>query len=365
MRTFLDSLRPWRQNYDWIAIVYVLVSGVYPLLNPSCFEQVAQPGPFHAPWPHLGWHALLAAVLYVVPPLLRRRPQWPLRLLGVIYLPLSMPLFYAELRFLGVVFFPYGQSFDPHLIALEQWAFGFQPSLEWSRAWRWPWLLELMQFAYFSYYLFSAIALLLIWTTGKRTSDRNWALTAGLTRDLTAVMLSCYVWFVFFPVWGPKYFDYLGVAGTIASEGLHGWFFTDIMQWLNSNAALHGAAFPSSHVAGSLVSWWWVWKVAPKHRWWLTALWTLLGLSIVYCRYHYVVDLAAGIVWGTLVMWVAHRFLRLPAAGLRQPPLREQAPALQPVVLPMLQSEPGAEQADEQTVAADACRARSANAHTP
>lgn len=338
MTVFFASLRTWRQSYDWLAIIYILVTGVLPLFNPDCFQQVAKPGPLHAPWPHLAWHAVLAAAVFILPPLLRRQQRWPLRLLGVIYLPLILPVFYAELEFLGVLFFPYGQSFDPQLIALEGRIFGFQPSLQWSRVWPWPWLLELMQFAYFSYYFFGFIALLLVWTTGKRTAARNWALSAVLTRDLTAVMLSCYVWFIVFPVWGPKYFDFLGIAGPVASEGLQGGFFNRIMIWLHANGALHGAAFPSSHVAGSLVSWWWGWRLAPRHRWWLTTLWGLLGLSIVYCRYHYVIDLVAGIAWGALVLSLAHCFLPQPAVGLqRQPPSSRRAEihALPPLDQPL------------------------------
>jgi len=369
MIVFLRSLRPWRQSYDWFGIAYALISGLLPLLNPACFQQVSQPNVLHAPLPHLAFHLFLAAFIFVAPPLLRSRPQWPLRLLGVIYLPMLMPLFYTELEFLGVLFFPYGQSFDPQLIAFEQWIFGFQPSLEWSRAWPWPWLLELMQFAYFSYYFFGLITLILIWTAVKATRDRKWALSAALTRDLSVVMLSCYVWFIAFPVWGPKYFDYLGIAGPIASEGLRGWVFDRVMIWMHANGALHGAAFPSSHVAGSLACWWWGWKLAPRHRVWYTMLWGMLGLSIVYCRYHYVVDLVAGIAWGALVLWLTHRFLPMPADGLRRDPLPVQTvplPAPTPVpqagVLPLPNptSAAAAEQAQEKAPAS--WRAQAANA---
>jgi len=318
MNRFLASLSPWRQGYDWLGIVYSLVTGVLPLLHPACFAAVAEPGPWHAVWPHLFLHLLLAAFMFVVPPWLRSRRLFIARLLGVIYLPLLFALFYGELEFLGVVFRNYGDSFDPLLIDLERRLFGGQPSLAWSRAWPWPWLFEVMEFAYFSYYFFAIVALVLIWRTGAREPGRNWALSAALIRDLTAVMLSCYLWYMLFPVWGPKYFEYLGVAGSVASEGLRGWFFADIMHWIHTNGALHGAAFPSSHVAGSMVSWWWGWKVAPRHRWWLTTLWVMLGLSIVYCRYHYVVDLIGGIAWGAFVMGLAGRFMAMPADGLRR-----------------------------------------------
>ncbi len=317
MARLLAALKPYRQGMDWIGVIYALVSGFYPLLNPSCFDVVAAPGPFHAPLPHLLLHLTIAAVIYLLPPLLRRSPNRILRLLSLIYIPMLFPLFYAELEFLGVVFRDYGHSFDPWLIDLEQRIFGLQPSLEWSRAWPWPWLLELMEFGYFSYYGFSVIALLLIWLTGARTSDRNWALSAAMIRDLAAVMLTCYAWYTVFPVWGPKYFDFLGIAGSVESEGLHGWIFTDTMRWIHAHGALQGAAFPSSHVAGSMVSWWWGWKVAPRHRGWFTALWVLLDLSIVYCRYHYVLDLVGGVLWGTFVLALTNRYMTMPSDGLR------------------------------------------------
>lgn len=320
MSEALAKLRPWRQGADWIAVVYVLTTGLYPLLNPACFEILEDPGPLRTPLVHLAWHLVLAAVILTVPPLLRRQERWPVRLLGVIAVPLMFPIFYAEIEFLGVVFRDFGHSFDPWLIALEERLFGMQPSLEWSRQLSWPWLYELMEFAYFTYYVFGLFTLALIWRTGQRTAPRNWALTAAMVRDLVAVMLTCYTWFVFFPVWGPKYFDYLGIAGPIPGEGLEGWLFHDIMVTIHAQGALQGAAFPSSHVAGSMVFWWWGWKVAPRHRWWLTTLWVLLCLSIVYGRYHYVVDLFAGVAWGALVMALTSRLMAMPADGLRARP---------------------------------------------
>ena len=316
MTSFLASLRPWRLGYDWIALVYSLLSGLYPLINPACFDVVAEPGPLHAPLPHLLVHLGLSAAIYLLPPLLRRRKSWPPRLVSLVAIPLLFPLFYAELEFLGVVFRDYGDSFDPLLIEIEQRVFGFQPSLVWSRAWPWPWLLELMEFGYFSYYFFAVIGLVMIWRTEVRDTAENWAMSMAMVRDLVAVMLTCYTWYTFFPVWGPKYFDYLGLAGSVESEGLHGWIFTDLMRHIHANGALHGAAFPSSHVAGSMVSWWWGWQAAPRQRWWFTTLWVVLGLSIVYCRYHSVVDLVAGVAWGVLVMGLTRRFMGLPDASV-------------------------------------------------
>ncbi|MBD3222207.1 phosphatase PAP2 family protein [bacterium] len=325
MTSFLRDLEPWRRPYDWYGIVYALTSAWYPWLNPACFEVLADPGPLQNPPGHTLLHLFLAAVFWLLPPIVRRRGGAAGRVVGLVYMPLLFGTFYAQIEYLGVIFRDYGDPFDPVLIDLEAAIFGMQPSLEWSRAWPWPWLLELMQFAYFSYYFFPLIGLLVIWLASGADRPTRWRWSEAYIRDLTAVMLTCYAWYVFVPVWGPKYFDYLGVAGTIASEGLHGLIFTDVMHWIHAQGALHGAAFPSSHVAGSMVAWWWGWKTAPRHRAWLTVLWGLLCLSIVYCRYHYVVDLVAGVAWGALIMALTARLVS-PSSSATDAPRPADAP---------------------------------------
>jgi len=317
MRHLLASLAPFRRSADRWVVVYLLATAVYPLLNPSIFDQIADAGPWQAPLPHLALHLLLAAAMWVGLPWLRCRTWPPARLLGEVAIPMMFPFFYSELRFLQLVFFNLDASFDPWFIELERTLFGGQPSITWSQHAPWLWLRELLEFAYFSYYLFAATALLLIWRAARIETAARWRHTAGLARDFTAVMLTCYTWYVFLPVWGPKYFAKINVVGSV---DIGGWLFTDLMRYIHSVGALQGAAFPSSHVAGSMVSWWWIWKLFPRHRWWSTTLWALLCASIVYCRYHYLVDLIGGVLWGGFVIWLCSRRGEerdLPAA--RQP----------------------------------------------
>ncbi len=87
-----------------------------------------------------------------------------------------------------------------------------------------------------------------------------------------------------------------------------GWIFTDIMHRIHASGAILGAAFPSSHVAGSMMGWWHVWVWYPRWRLPATVLWVLLCLATVYCRYHYVVDAVGGLMLGTMVLLVGHHF---------------------------------------------------------
>jgi membrane-associated phospholipid phosphatase len=261
---------------------------------------VLKPSVVPDPWALISLHAGLALVIWFIPPMLRGSRFFVPRLLGEIYLPFIFPLFYAEMKYLGIIFFDFHNSLDPSLIRLEEWIFGFQPSLEWSRVWPWPWFHELMEFAYFSYYFLAAGYLLLVFRARGLSEPDRWDLVRAFIRDLGLTMLVCYTMYTLFPAWGPKYFreGYVEVGG---------WIFTDIMLHIHENGALLGAAFPSSHVAASMVPWWHVWVNFPRHRWWWTTLFVLLCMSTVYCRYHYVVDVIGGLMLGGLVMYFTHR----------------------------------------------------------
>lgn len=300
------SLR--RMDIDRWAVVYLLVSAFYTVLGPGVVPN---------PLTYALVHAGAALVVWFAPPLLRGSRWFPLRLLGEIYLPLLFPFFYAELEYLGLIFFDFDHSLDPSLIRLEQWLFGFQPSLEWSRAWPWPWFHELMEFAYFSYYFLSLAFLVLVFRARGIAPDKRWDAVRDFVRDLSVVMLVCYTFYTILPAWGPKYFR----AGFVSVDG---WVFTRIMRHIHETSALLGAAFPSSHVAGSMIPWWHTWKWFPRHRWWMTTLFVLLCMSTVYNRYHYVVDVLAGLLLGTIVLKFGHALGDSARDTLRPRRLRER-----------------------------------------
>jgi membrane-associated phospholipid phosphatase len=263
---------------------------------------------FPDPWPRMILHVVLALAVWFLPPMARRSRRYAVRLAGEIYLPFIFPLFYAEMAELGLVFHDFNASLDPWFIQLEERIFGFQPSLEWARAWPWPVLHELMEFAYFTYYFIPFTVLFLILRGRGIPDSLRWGALRDFIRDQGATMLICYTIYTLFPVWGPKYFR----AGFVEVDG---WIFTDIMRHIHSTQAILGAAFPSSHVAATLVPWWHVWRWFPQHRAWMTTLFVLLCLSTVYCRYHYVVDVMGGLLLGTLIIAIGERNREAKPAG--------------------------------------------------
>ncbi len=286
-RRLLIQLSLGRVNFDRLVVVYLVLSAFYPVLNSAVFPH---------PWLNALQHSLLALAVWFVVPLLRCSRHFVVRLAGSIYLPLLFPLFYGEMLHLGLIYFDFDHSIDPSLIQFEQQLFGFQPSIAWSVAWPWPWFHELMEFSYFSYYFLDVAFLLLVFKSGHIAPRRQWGLVHNFITDLSVTMLICYTMYTLFPAWGPKYFR-LGYVD------VDGWIFTDIMHYIHDHGALLGAAFPSSHVAASMIPWWHTWRRFPQHRWWITTIFALLCMSTVYNRYHYGVDVIGGLVLGGLVLF--------------------------------------------------------------
>jgi membrane-associated phospholipid phosphatase len=122
-----------------------------------------------------------------------------------------------------------------------------------------------------------------------------------------------YLWFIFFPVKGPKYF--FAELHEIWYTNFRGFVFTKIMKGLFNNTNLGGAAFPSSHVALALIAFILNWKynryLIPVYL----PLTILLFISTVYLYAHYFVDIPAGIVAGIGLYLLVPRLIK-PAQSL-------------------------------------------------
>jgi membrane-associated phospholipid phosphatase len=106
----------------------------------------------------------------------------------------------------------------------------------------------------------------------------------------------CYVFFLFFPVAGPRYTFEL--AHNAATEV----WPARLAQWLLDRGDSWGAAFPSSHVAASVVA------TGMALRYWRPAGLALvpftagLILAVVYGQFHYAVDALSGLMVAALML---------------------------------------------------------------
>ena len=140
---------------------------------------------------------------------------------------------------------------------------------------------ELLVFAYLSYYLLLAVALMKAYTDQKT-----------LFILLTA-LFSCYTLFILFPVGGPLR------QTTLHDTGM----FSSILKSLYQPTLSDGvftAAFPSSHVAIAVV----ITRLL-GHRLWQTlllgSLTALIAIATIYTQTHYAIDALLGIPTGILL----------------------------------------------------------------
>jgi len=148
------------------------------------------------------------------------------------------------------------------------------------------------------------------------------------------VFYACYLIYIFLPVIGPRIIysgiaafdpppEVLPVEGWTVPEAVLAGPFRNLMATIYHYFETEGAAFPSSHVAVALCTVFFTWRYLRRIRYLHLAVAVLLCFSTVYCRYHFVVDVLAGL--GTAVVliptgnWLYFRFSqRAPERGGEQ-----------------------------------------------
>jgi membrane-associated phospholipid phosphatase len=79
------------------------------------------------------------------------------------------------------------------------------------------------------------------------------------------------------------------------------------MAWIYRNLEAPGAAFPSSHVAVATCTLVFSFLYLRRIRWIHLAAVVLLCGSTVYCRYHYTVDVAGGLLAAAILIPIGNR----------------------------------------------------------
>jgi membrane-associated phospholipid phosphatase len=266
---------------DWWTLGYVAFATVAVALTFRGGDPV--PG-----WPYLASaHVLLVGLVLLAP---RARAGGPIsRFLGDWYPMLVLAALYAEI---GVLTLDAGFQNDLAIQHLETAVFGSQISYRWIREMPLPWLSAVLHTCYLTYYVILYGSPLGLWFSGRRDAARHTILGVMVTFYL------CYVVFLFFPVAGPRYA--FPLAHNAATEVWPARF----TQWLLDRGDSWGAAFPSSHVAASVVA------AGFALRYWrplgIVLLLPTVGLviGVVYGQFHYGVDAISGLLLGGIMLAV-------------------------------------------------------------
>jgi len=214
---------------------------------------------------------------------------------------------YEEIRHLVHIIFP--GWFDGWINHLELKLFGEYPTI-WLQKVVSVTLNEYMMFAYFSYYF-----LMPVLGAALYIKDRIKEFDQFLLICAVAFYIS-YLGFIFAPVEGPRY-----ALSHIHNLKLVGIIFTPVAQYVIKVAGLHGGCMPSSHVAVALVVMIFAIRYTRTLAWILTPLILSLFVATVYGRFHYFLDVVAGILVGFVALFICERFL-IPKQEKR-PMLRE------------------------------------------
>lgn len=203
--------------------------------------------------------------------------------------------------------------FDPLLITIDYMLFGNHPTV-WMERFISPFTTAVMQFAYISYYIMPVSLGFILIAKGRRID---------FERAFFGIVLCFYLsyaGYILFPAVGPRFtLDHLQTTGLEAPS-----FILAIQETLNRLEQNKTDAFPSGHTAIALVSLYYAWNLREKilARILLPLVLALI-VSTVYLRYHYVIDVLAGVVLAILTLVLEPLLSRLFSCSPARDPGKE------------------------------------------
>ncbi|MFI5106140.1 MAG: phosphatase PAP2 family protein, partial [Terriglobales bacterium] len=154
---------------------------------------------------------------------------------------------------------------------------------------------EFLQVVY-TMFLPGSVALgILLWFRRPREEFRLGTFTIALT------FLVSYLGYLLLPARGPRFMEYASHYPPL--QGL--WAFHSFQGILDKLEGLQYDCFPSGHVAVVLVGCWIARRISSRVFYTFVAFAACITFSTVYLRYHYVIDVIAGMALAIVVLAVA------------------------------------------------------------
>lgn len=174
---------------------------------------------------------------------------------------------------------------DPFLIRIDYHIFSNHPTILLEKI-TFPLLTDIFQLAYTTYYFLPTLLAVIFYQKKNQEIFDTYVTTICLTYYLS------YIGYIFFPAVGPRF-----TLAHLQCVELKGLFLANpISEILNLLEELKYDAFPSGHTAVMLVTLSYSLKLSRKTFLLFLFPTILLIFSTVYCRYHYFIDVVAGIV---------------------------------------------------------------------
>lgn len=199
-----------------------------------------------------------------------------------------------------------GIIYDDLLIEIDRWIFGFDPTVVLYNIAN-PYLTELLQIVYGTFFFLPIILGISLLRRDDKESLRYLAFIIVLGFFLS------YIGYLLLPAIGPRFTLHEFELKNIELPGL---FLTEFLREIvnvgesisagtpNPAEVVQRDAFPSGHTQMTLLTMYLAVKFKSRARYFLLPNGTLLIFATVYLRYHYVVDLIAGLLFMLLTLWL-------------------------------------------------------------
>ena len=194
------------------------------------------------------------------------------------------PVMYIELRWIIAGLGAPHQ--DALVVTWEATLFPGNPSATLAPRWNAAAVSELLHLAYASYYLLVYVPPMVLYARRQRDAFVSTMLA------LTIVYGVCFITYALFPIDGPRYL----VGPANAPEGAIRSFVLELLD----RGSSRGTAFPSSHVAASVVSALCALRYQRKVGIVVAVVTAALTVATVYGGFHYAVDALVGVFLGGL-----------------------------------------------------------------
>lgn len=285
---------------DTLIIFFLCSLGIYIILRSGTIPE----------WPYVIISNVAGSFIIV---LLARIVQYPQRkFLRVVHDWYPVPVIFFVFKEVYFIIQGLGlQDWDQVLIACDRYLFHTDPTI-WLMQFSSPLVTEILQIAYVSYYL------LMITLGVELYARREYQKFSFTVFTITYGFLLSYVGYMIFPAVGPRFtlheFDKLNTE-------LPGIFLTNpLRDFINSGESIpqhipnpiafaQRDAFPSGHTEMTLIVIYLACKFKISSRWWLYVFGTLLIISTVYLRYHYITDLLGGALVMIFTIWTAPKLI--------------------------------------------------------
>jgi membrane-associated phospholipid phosphatase len=252
-------------------------------------------------WPQLIFkYSLLVLVILLLAALDRRTPGSRLYRFSHAFIPIiGVVIIFNSLG--DIIPFIRQQYYDEVLIRIDYLLFAAHPTV-WMERFNNTWLTALFQIAYISYY-----GMPIAVVTALFIKDRQGEFETAAFTIILCFYLS-YLGYLLFPAVGPR-FTLNHLQTTDLQSGPTTLWIRQTLDSLEHNKT---DAFPSGHTAVALVSLFYAWRHRQK------ALFRVLApavaaliVSTVYLRYHYVIDVIAGVLLAALTIFISPWMHRL------------------------------------------------------